>query len=331
MSSERRSSTSRMVAPSPWLPRERIDFGACRSLKVTCVSEVGWADSGEILEDIDSGGGALTSQWRIPWREANARGSCNLLEIEGLDGARRRLLIDAGWSRAYKRVRFAATGDAPLIAGGEVEALFLTHEHMDHLFGVQAVLELKPDITIYIPSTFHVEADRFLRGEAFPEAHADNLVGARGEILRLEPGGVHVLAPGVAAVGFDLPIILGVAEQSLYVNVEREGLVAVTGCGHHTLEHIVEFARERLARGDNLYGLYGGLHMAPFGALAPDQADRVRKMSGYGFRRIGCNHCTGLSAVELMVELGLPVVRGTGRDGSKSDLYVGNGDTVSFG
>jgi 7,8-dihydropterin-6-yl-methyl-4-(beta-D-ribofuranosyl)aminobenzene 5'-phosphate synthase len=332
MPNKRQSLTSRTVAPTPWSAGERIDFGACRSLKVTCVSETGWADNSEILEDIDVSGGALTSQWRIPWREANARGSCSLLEFEGLDGERRRLLMDAGWSRDYMRERLAATGVAQSIAAGEVEALFLTHEHMDHLFGVQAVLELKPDITIYIPSTFHAEAERFLRGEAVPAAHADNAVAARGEILRLEPGGVHVLAPGVAAVGFDLPIILGVAgEQSLYVNVEGQGLVAATGCGHHSLERIVEFARERLARGDQLYGLYGGLHIAPFGALTSDQADRVRRMGDYGFRRIGCNHCTGLAAVELMVELGLPVVRGTGRDGSKSDLYVGNGDTVTFG
>jgi len=32
-----------------------------------------------------------------------------------------------------------------------------------------------------------------------------------------------------------------------------------------------------------------------------------------------------------MVELGYPVVHGTGRDGSVTDLYVGNGDSVTFG
>ena len=95
---------------------------------------------------------------------------------------------------------------------------------MDHLFGLQAVLELKPDITIYIPSTFHAEAERFIAGGVFPEAHAANAVPHTGEIVRLEPGGVHALMPGLAAVGFDLPIMLGVeGEQSLYANLEREG------------------------------------------------------------------------------------------------------------
>ena len=54
-------------------------------------------------------------------------------------------------------------------------------------------------------------------------------------------------------------------------------------------------------------------------------------MGRYGFKQIACNHCTGLATVELKVELGYPVVRGTGRDKSVSDLYVGNGNSVTFG
>ena len=49
------------------------------------------------------------------------------------------------------------------------------------------------------------------------------------------------------------------------------------------------------------------------------------------FQKIACNHCTGLAAVQKMIQLGYPVVRGTGHLGSKSDLYVGNGDEVIFG
>jgi hypothetical protein len=68
-------------------------------------------------------------------------------------------------------------------------SLFLAHEHIDDLFGLQAVLELKRDITIYIPSTFHAEAERFIAGGVFPEAHAANAVPHTGELVRLEPGG----------------------------------------------------------------------------------------------------------------------------------------------
>ena len=54
-------------------------------------------------------------------------------------------------------------------------------------------------------------------------------------------------------------------------------------------------------------------------------------MGKYNFKKVACNHCTGAAAVQKMIELGYPVVRGTKRFGTKSDLYVGNGDVVEFG
>jgi 7,8-dihydropterin-6-yl-methyl-4-(beta-D-ribofuranosyl)aminobenzene 5'-phosphate synthase len=318
--------------PSPPLDAgDKIDFGACRSMKITCVSEIGWLNGAKLMQEVGAAGGPGVSQWRIPWDDENARGSCSLLEIETLDHARRRILIDAGWNRDYMRARFAATGVDRMLENGEIEAVLFTHEHMDHLFGLQAVLERRPDIRIYIPSTFHAEAERFIASAEFPDAHAGNGVAHTGELIRLDPGGAHVLMPGLAAVVFELPIMLAVSgEMSLYANVADKGLVAITGCGHHTLERITAFAAENLTEGSRLYGLYGGLHLAPFGTLAPPQEAVVRGMGKYGFRRIACNHCTGLAAVELMVELGYPVVRGRGADGSVSDLYVGNGDCVTF-
>jgi hypothetical protein len=37
-----------------------------------------------------------------------------------------------------------------------------------------------------------------------------------------------------------------------------------------------------------------------------------------------------MAAVQKMIELGYPVVQGSGRYGSTSNLYVGNGDEVIF-
>ena len=134
-----------------------------------------------------------------------------------------------------------------------------------------------------------------------------------------------MIAPGVAAVLFDLPIILQTeGEQSLYANVEGKGLVAITGCGHQTLARIVDFALENLTAAVKLHGLYGGLHLAPFGPLAPVQEAVIRDMGRYGFERIACNHCTGLPAVELMISLGYPVVKGSGSQGSMSNLRGGS-------
>jgi 7,8-dihydropterin-6-yl-methyl-4-(beta-D-ribofuranosyl)aminobenzene 5'-phosphate synthase len=310
----------------------KIAFGQCKSVTITCVSEIGWHSNARLVENIQAGGGMQSSQWQIPWDGENARGSCSLLEVEALDGTRRRLLIDTGWNADYMRERFAATGVDKLLAAGEIEALFISHEHIDHLFGLQAVLELRPGITIYVPAGFQPEGFQFLAGTSFPQAGARNAIAHTGRVIRLGNGGVHQLMPGLAAVGFDLPIILGIAgEQSLYAAVQDKGLVSITGCGHQTLARIVEFAQSHLAGGDRLHGLYGGLHLAPFGELAATQEAVIRGMAQHGFERIACNHCTGLPAVQLMTELGYPVVKGTGSQGSASDLYICNGDSVTFG
>jgi 7,8-dihydropterin-6-yl-methyl-4-(beta-D-ribofuranosyl)aminobenzene 5'-phosphate synthase len=64
--------------------------------------------------------------------------------------------------------------------------------------------------------------------------------------------------------------------------------------------------------------------------LKPEQEEVVKGMAKYEFKKLAANHCTGLPAVQKIIELGYPVVRVTGRFGSNSDVYVGNGDEVIF-
>lgn len=68
-----------------------------------------------------------------------------------------------------------------------------------------------------------------------------------------------------------------------------------------------------------------------FGPIDEDREFIIKEMGKYNFKKIACNHCTGLVAVKRMIELGYPVVKGTARYGSRSELFVGNGDSVEFG
>ena len=300
------------------------DIGACASLTITCVSEIGWHDTGQMLADIKAGGGPGGDQWTMGWDADNSAGSCSLVEITALDGCRRKFLIDTGWNPDYMRQRFAATGVDRLLAAGEIEFLLLTHEHIDHFWGLQAVLEIRPDITIMIPASFRPEARRLLAGAVFPRAGVANTVAHTGRLIEHPAGAVHPLMPGVAAVTFDLPILLGVhGEQSLFIKVADKGWVAVTGCCPQTLKRFADVALETFP-GERLYGLCGGLHIAPFGPLTEAQADSVRAIASYGFQQIGCNHCTGQAAIDLMAELGYPLLKGANGAG------IGNGDVVTF-
>lgn len=310
-----------------------VDIGRCAGLKITCVSEVGWWDDAQVQGVVQAaGGGQAADQWQAPWDLKNAAGCCTLIEVEMPDGGVRRLILDAGWNPAYMAWRLNATGADRLLAEGGVQALALSHEHMDHLFGLEAVLRLAPQIPILVPATFSAQAREFIQGGVYPRCGAANRQPHQGRLERLKPGLVYRLFPGAASVIFDLPIMLGVrGEQSLIFNVKDKGLVLVSGCCHQGVGEFIEFARQNIAGGENLHGLCGGLHLAPFGSLLPQAEDMLQRLGGYGFKALACNHCTGELAARRMEQMGLPLVRGSASQGSRSHLCLGNGDSVYFG
>jgi len=308
------------------------DFGQCKSVRIRCISEVGWIDGQKLLKDMGASGGPKANQWRVNWDPRNSGGCCNLIEIEALDGTKHTFLLDTGWNNKYMEKVYKREGIDKMLKNKKIEFLYVSHEHFDHFFGLETTLKYNPDIKIIIPSTFYDEGYHFLEGAEFMKAKARNRIPHRGELVKHEPAKLYQLYLGCASVTFDLPIVVRVrGEQSLYCNVKDKGLVCVTGCCHQSVPTYVDFAQKKLTGGDNLYALYGGLHIAPVGPLNAEGEQMVKEMAKYNFKKLACNHCTGVSAVQKMVELGYPVVKGTARNGSVSDLYLGNGDEIIFG
>jgi len=228
--------------------------------------------------------------------------------------------------------RFKAEGVDRMLESGEIAFLYLTHEHLDHFWGLEAVLTHRPDIPILMPSTFHAPALSYLEGVEFEKPGIKNPIPHKGQVITLQVGAMTSLMDGVVSVGFDVPIILKVqGEQSLYFNVQDAGLVLFTGCCHQNIVTFADYAIANLNARDRLYGLYGGLHLAPFGSLGDKENGWIEKIASYGFKKIAANHCTGILAIQKMHELGYPVIRGTASNGSQSDLHLGNGDRVVFG
>jgi len=314
------------------LAGEKVDIGSCRSVRIRCVSELGWFDDRIMSSDKAGGEGPEENQWEKAWDYGNGAGTCALIDLETLEGRHHRFLVDTGWGREYLEESLKRERIDRMLERGDIEFLLVTHEHLDHYWGVEAVLRYHPEVRMYIPSTFSPEAMKLLMGADYRPAGVRNFIVHGGKEIRCRPGQVNKLYEGCALVAFDLPIDLRVrGEQSLFFHVKEKGIVFVTGCCHQTIPVLAGFARKRIQGGENLYGIYGGLHLAPFGPLTPGAEKMVLEIGKYGFRKIACNHCTGLPAVKRMLDLGYPVVTGSGRFGSRSDLYVGNGDEVFFG
>lgn len=346
----------------PQADRKMADFGACKSIKVTSISETSWFDNAILMGDMKGAGGLLVNQYEYNWapfgdgsglakgsyergiakikhllpnklEEAwkitsensinpkNSGGFSALIEIERLDGIKKKYLLDSGWSYEWIDASFKREGIDKMLQNNEIEALIITHEHFDHFWGLPVAMKYAPNIKIIIPDGFYKEGLQYIKDS-----------GHKGELV-VNKKGRNDIEPGLCAYTFDVPIICRVfGEQSIFANVQDKGLVSITGCCHQGIIQFADTARNELKYdNDQMYGLFGGLHISPFDDWDPKYDDLVISMKKWNFQKIGCNHCTGLLTAEKFVRAGYPVIKGTAQHRTKSKSYLGNGDTITFG
>lgn len=307
--------------------KAKIDLGVLERLKILCVSETGWFDTPMLLADVKAAGGKDADQYDIDWpplghkHAENAAGSSALVKAEGTDGSVHKFLFDTGWGPEWMDKRFAEEGVDGMLKRGEIEFLVISHEHFDHFWGIGSVVKHCPHLRLYVPRGFRREGFEFIKR-----------VGHTGTVTVVEPDRPVIPFPGLAITNFPMETLGMVrGENVLYFHLADKGLTLMTGCGHGGILHLLEYGRDTFLAGERVYAVYGGLHISPLGEWDEKQDAVVRALCQYDIQHLGCNHCTGEKAVRRMIELGLPVVRGTARHGSKTDLYLGNGDVLELG
>ncbi len=159
------------------------------------------------------------------------------------------ILLDVGLTPARLSRNMQALG----ISEKDFDAVLITHRHPDHMGGKSA----------WEKSTLVVgDPPLDLRGKPVYVPVAMSAAGAK-PVVTTAP---TQLAQGVATIGtiafadrFMDPLTWQRnAEQALAVNVEGKGIVLITGCGHPTLERMVE--RVRALFDEPIVGIVGGLH-----------------------------------------------------------------------
>ena len=66
----------------------------------------------------------------------NAGGYACLIELEEVDGKVHKYLLDTGWSYKWTDECFKREGIDQMLRNREIEALFISHEHFDHFWGM---------------------------------------------------------------------------------------------------------------------------------------------------------------------------------------------------
>ena len=335
---------SSTVMKDVFIPKSPVgddDIGVCKSVKCTVISETSWFNNKVTVGDMMKAGGLLVNQYIIPWTHTNVKEGFNgdnrggysaLLDVEFMDGTKKKILFDVGWNNEWMDECFRREGVDQMLKKSQIDMLFQTHEHFDHFFAIESVLKHCPDLPIAVPKGFYQEGFDLLQGAHFDKAFVKNDAKHTGKLTVRESGKVHHLFPGVASITFDSSIITRVkGEQALIFNIKDKGLAVVTGCCHMGIISLLQEVRQRVKGGNKIYAIQGGLHISPFEDWDPQYDDLIKAIPAYGIEIMGCNHCTGYLTAEKMIKNGLPVVEGTARFKSRKKLYLGNGDQIQFG
>lgn len=138
------------------------------------------------------------------------------------------------------------------ISPDDVDAFFISHLHRDHVGGI-------PDEK---RKTFSLSGEYVNPGDK-PVYSPEAIMPSS---LNPGPEPVHVSRPvvikeGVASIG-PIPralFIMGYTlEHSLAVNLEGKGIALIIGCGHPSIERIIE--RTKMLFDEPIYAIVGGLH-----------------------------------------------------------------------
>ncbi len=158
-----------------------------------------------------------------------------------------------------------------------VEYLFITHSHWDHIGGLDSVIELNPNITIFAPSSLSKHLLRDLKSMV----HEVVICGKKPQYLFAN---LHT----TGLLGTQMP------EHSLCIEHEKS-IDIITGCGHFGIENIAQKAQEYL--GKRVQGVYGGFH------LMYEDEQKILKtiacLKELGVEYAHATHCSGDRAIEL--------------------------------
>jgi len=161
----------------------------------------------------------------------------------------------------------------------EIEYLFISHSHWDHIGGIDSILELNKQLTLIVPASLSSYQLKDL------EVLTDKII-----ICDEQPRKISDKLYSTGLLGEDMP------EQSLVINDSIPKLV--TGCGHFGIQNITQAAEKAI--GKKIEMAIGGFHL-----MESDEKDvnkAVEQLQELGIKTVLPTHCTGDLGIKLFQE-----------------------------
>ena len=138
------------------------------------------------------------------------------------------------------------------VSFADLDAIFISHVHLDHVGGMN-----EQKRKLFSLSRGSVDIPSVPAFSPMPIRPSEFNPGPKPMVIR-EPKSIF---PGVASIGTisrKLFLMGDTEENSLAIHVKDKGIVLVIGCGHQTIEKIIERTQELFDA--PIYGIVGGLH-----------------------------------------------------------------------
>ena len=160
-----------------------------------------------------------------------------------------------------------------------IDCIVLSHEHWDHIGGMEVILSERPDLPVYLPEgiPYHVKSTlRSLGGDCMEVENATMICDSIATTLTLE-------GPP--------------KEQALMIRTQ-DGMILVTGCSHPGVHNLARNAYETV--GEDIQFIIGGFHLG--GASEAILDGICDDLDELGVERISATHCTGDESMEFFRE-----------------------------
>ena len=187
-----------------------------------------------------------------------------------------------------KTVLFDTGGDGPLlienisklgIDPNDIELVFLSHTHWDHVGGMESFLEKNHNVSIFMP-------------ESFPQDFKQMISSRGAKIIEIEKP--MEICQGAHSTG---QLGTSIKEQGLILRTDK-GLILITGCAHPGIVSMAQKAKELF--NENILFVMGGFHLS---ATSNREINNIIKaFKDLQVKYAGPCHCTGDNARTLFAE-----------------------------
>jgi 7,8-dihydropterin-6-yl-methyl-4-(beta-D-ribofuranosyl)aminobenzene 5'-phosphate synthase len=239
-----------------------------------------------------------------------------------------RILFDTGNNAASFEHNVKALG----VDLTKLNFVVISHRHADHTTGLRYVLEMNPNVTVYVPA----DGGNGFGGASFPKTflRADESLLAKMRYFggtdpehftwgKLYDTGNFVLVDRLTEVSPEIFLVRTVSQKTgtlelpeLTLAIKRpDGLLLVDGCSHAGIEAILEAASAVDPRTEIVFG---GLHLVTTPLMEIDGLVENIKTK-WKVQRIAPGHCTGEPAFARLKQAY-----------GQNYLYAGLGTTVEL-